>query len=273
MMATPRVPWQSLAFLALLSGCGGGEEDPAPAPTPTSRDEVEATVERVIQSGTAGDTRFSDVAQIFTSKCILCHYPSNASGLDLTHPLDPATGLVNRPTRWPATQAKLLVDPANPLNSFLLDKLIRKNLVPELDGNAMPWLIPSLSPDRIGAIRQWISDGALDDDRFRSTVAPIFGDGVSLGASGGNCAYCHNPNSLFEPDLTHPFDPDVGIVNVPDVGGHLRVAPGAPDESGLVLRIEGNPAGGASMPFHPEPLTAEEIDQVTSWVVAGAPDN
>jgi hypothetical protein len=167
----------------------------------------------------------------------------------------------------------LLIDPTNPLNSFLLDKVIRKNLVPSLDGEAMPWQIPPLDAQQIAAIRQWISDGAPDDARFQATIAPIFGDGVSLGARGGSCAHCHNPNSLFEPDLTRPFDPSVGIVDVSAGGNRVRVAPGMPDDSGLVLRIEGKPAGGAAMPFYAGPLTDAEIDLVVRWVVAGAPQN
>jgi hypothetical protein len=271
MTATLHATYAALALPILLLACGGSDdEDPAA----TSRDEVVSAVERVRQSGGPRTVSFEqDVAPLFLSRCNFCHYPLNPTGVDLTQPFDPGSGIVNRPNSWTRSAAKLLVDPADPLNSFLLDKLLRTNLVPELDGAQMPKLIPPLGSGEIAAIRQWISDGALDDERYRSTVAPIFGDGKSLGASGGSCAHCHNENGLFAPDLTRPFDPDVGVVNVPGGGNRLRVSPGAPDESGLVLRIEQNPAGGASMPFQPEPLLREDLDLVTSWVVAGAPDN
>ena len=228
-------------------------------------------IARVTESGGPLSVSYeSDVEPIFASKCTLCHYSGNATTVDLTQPFDAEFGIVDRETSRARAEARLIVDPSNPLNSFLLDKVIRTNLVPAIDGAAMPWRIPPLAPDKIAAIRQWISDGALDDERYASTIAPIFGDGKTLG---GSCAHCHNPRSLFAPDLTRPFDPEIGIVNVAGSGNVLRVAPGLPDESGLVLRIEGNPAAGASMPFYPEALTTSEIDVVTSWVVAGAPQN
>jgi hypothetical protein len=276
MTATCRAPFLALALAVLLPGCGGaddeGENGQLPEPTPSSREEVVAAIERVSQSGPAEASFENDIAPIFTRRCTFCHYPLNATGVDLTRPFDLATGILRRPSRWPRAEAKLLLDPEDPLNSFLLDKVIRKNLVPSLDGEAMPWQIPALDPQQIAAIRQWISDGAPDDARFQAAIAPIFGDG-SLGASGGSCALCHNSNSLFEPDLTHPFDPVVGVVDVSAGGNRLRVAPGSPDDSALVLRIEGNPAGGAAMPFYAGPLTEAEIDLMVRWVVAGAPQN
>ena len=275
MTATFRAPFLALALAVFLPACGAddeGENGP-PELAPASRDEVAAAIERVSQNGPAEASFENDIAPIFTRRCTFCHYPLSATGLDLTRPFDPGTGILERASRWPRAEAKLLIDPADPLNSFLLDKVIRRNLVPSLDGEAMPWQIPPLAPEQIAAIRQWISDGAPDDARFQATIAPIFGDGVSLGASGGSCALCHNPNSLFEPDLTRPFDPSVGIVDVSGGGSRMRVAPGLPDDSGLVLRIEGNPAGGAAMPFYAGPLTETEIDLLVRWVIAGAPQN
>jgi hypothetical protein len=274
MTASCRAP--TLALVVLLFACAGADDDEngqPPEPTPTSRQDVAAAIQRVNQNGPAEVSFESDIAPIFTRRCTFCHYPLNASGLDLTRPFDPGTGVLQRASSWPRAEAKLLIDPADPLNSFLLDKVIRTNLVPALDGEAMPWQIPSLDPQQIAAIRQWITDGAPDDARFQATIAPIFGDGVSLGARGGSCAFCHNPNSLFEPDLTRPFDPGVGIVEVSAGGDRVRVAPGSPDESTLVLRIEGNPAGGAAMPFYAGPLTETEIDLLVGWVIAGAPQN
>jgi hypothetical protein len=278
MTATCRAPLVALALIVFLCACAGADDDDdengqPPEPTPSSREEVAAAIQRVTQGGPAELSFEHDIAPIFTRRCTFCHYPLSPTGLDLTRPFEPGTGVLQRASRWPKAEAKLLIDPADPLNSFLLDKVIRKNLVPSLDGEAMPWQIPPLDAQQIAAIRQWISDGAPDDARFQATIAPIFGDGVSLGARGGSCALCHNPNSLFEPDLTQPFDRAVGIVDVSAGGDRVRVAPGSPDDSGLVLRIEGNPAGGAAMPFYAGPLTETEIDLLVRWVIAGAPQN
>src|SRR6185295_3560916 len=95
----------------------------------------------------------------------------------------------------------------NVANSFLVDKIERSDLDPLVEGERMPWNIAHLSPDEIMAVRQWITDGAMDDDFFRTSVAPIFGDGMSLATRGGKCGYCHYPGTDTPPDLTHPFDP------------------------------------------------------------------
>ena len=60
-----------------------------------------------------------------------------------------------------------------------------------VDGDIMPWNISPLTAKERDNLRQWISGGALNDSFFKGTVARIFGDGVSLGARGGKCAYCH----------------------------------------------------------------------------------
>jgi hypothetical protein len=78
---------------------------------------------------------------------------------------------------------------------------------------------------------------------------------------------------LFEPDLTAPFDPVRGVVNVAGTGNRPRVAPGDPDGSVLVLKIEGVEEGGVPMPFHPERFSEEDVDALARWIIAGAPDN
>jgi len=68
----------------------------------------------------------------------------------------------------------------------------------------------------MGIIRRakWITDGAKDDAFYQENIATLFGDGKSLGTQGGKCGYCHYENTYQLPDLTHPFDPNVGIVDV-----------------------------------------------------------
>ena len=52
-----------------------------------------------------------------------------------------------------------------------------------------------------------------------------------------------------------------------------RVTPGEPDNSCLVLKIEGsNLASGNTMPPPPSPsLSQEEIDAIREWIAQGAP--
>ena len=51
----------------------------------------------------------------------------------------------------------------------------------------------------------------------------------------------------------------------------LRVAPGDPDNSYLLQKIEGNAAVGGRMPLNQPPLAPEAIAAVRAWIAAGAP--
>lgn len=63
-----------------------------------------------------------------------------------------------------------------------------------------------------------------------------------------------------------PFDPEARDA------GLLRVEPGNPDDSLIVLKLEGPPpAFGSRMPLLGEPLTAEEIQLVRDWITSLGP--
>ena len=54
----------------------------------------------------------------------------------------------------------------------------------------------------------------------------------------------------------------------------FRIAPGDPDNSYLVWKIEGRPEiVGARMPRGRDPLPHEQIDAVRQWIADGAQDN
>jgi hypothetical protein len=54
----------------------------------------------------------------------------------------------------------------------------------------------------------------------------------------------------------------------------MRVAPGNPDASYLVRKLEGAPGiTGQRMPFGGPFLDAAAIQQVRAWIAAGAPNN
>ncbi len=226
-------------------------------------------------SGPKTVTFSHDIVPIFQSNCNSCHHPGNATAVDLTHPFDPATGIVNRPNTWTNASAKLIVDPGNVANSFLIRKVEATDLNPEVEGERMPWNVPRLTAEEIASVRQWIQSGANNDAFYQSTIVLIFGDGVSLGSTSGKCAFCHYPGTGNPPDLTHPFDPAQGVVNVMGVHGKL-VIPGDPDGSILVQKVEAQAAStaiGQPMPYQFNPLSQAQVDTLKSWVTAGAPND
>lgn len=87
---------------------------------------------------------------------------------------------------------------------------------------------------------------------------------------------CHRgPSAPLGLDLSADNAHD-NLVNVPseEVPDLLRVAPGAPDESYLVMKIEGAPGIiGARMPRGRPPLSDEQIQLIREWIAEGAPAN
>jgi hypothetical protein len=62
------------------------------------------------------------------------------------------------------------------------------------------------------------------------------------------------------------------LVNAPSVEAPplLRVAPGAPDASYLIQKLEGTAAVGARMPLNAPPLSSETIATIRQWITNGA---
>ena len=118
-----------------------------------------------------------DVQPIFDAKCVDCHHPGSATKLDLTDVFDPVVGLVNRMNTWLDSPQPLLVEPGHPERSFLVRKIVGADL--DHEGSPMPWMQPRLTEAQIATLTTWITDGALDDDRYRDEVVLIFGDGVT----------------------------------------------------------------------------------------------
>jgi hypothetical protein len=88
------------------------------------------------------------------------------------------------------------------------------------------------------------------------------------------CTHCHSgagaPEGL-ELDAAHSYALLVGVSSNEDPL-LLRVKPGSPDESYLVLKLEGSPGiVGAQMPFGAPPLPQATIDVVRQWITNGAP--
>jgi len=87
------------------------------------------------------------------------------------------------------------------------------------------------------------------------------------------CTHCHSgagaPEGL-ELDAANSYALLVGVSSNEDPG-QLRVKPGSPDNSYLVLKLQGSPGiVGAQMPFGGPPLPQSTIDVVRQWISDGA---
>jgi len=259
-----------LVSLLSLSGCGGGSSS-------SKGEESKATAENAEATQSDENLPVSyirDVQPIFQEKCVYCHHPNNAMKVDLTQPFDPEVGIINRPNSWTKSEKKFLVVPGDPDASSLVWKVEQRDLDPKVDGNYMPWQVPRVTAEELLSMRAWIEAGAKDDETFKTEIAPIFGDGVSLGAKGGKCAYCHYSGASFGPDLTDVFNPKTGAVGVPAVrGGSDRIVPGDAYASILYVRSSAGllPANLTPlMPWRILPLTDEEQATIREWIQNGA---
>jgi methionine-rich copper-binding protein CopC len=87
------------------------------------------------------------------------------------------------------------------------------------------------------------------------------------------CVRCHSgagaPEGLAL-DAAHSYALLVGVPSNEDAG-LLRVKPGVPDSSYIVLKLQGSPGiVGAQMPFGGPPLPQATIDVIRQWITNGA---
>ncbi len=95
------------------------------------------------------------------------------------------------------------------------------------------------------------------------------------------CAVCHDGSQPPSGALPGAMNLSAGnsfasIVNVPSLEqpGLMRVKPGDPDASYLIRKLEGTAGiSGSRMPFGGPFLDQATIDQVRSWIAAGAQNN
>jgi hypothetical protein len=245
-----------------VSACGGEEDD--------------------------GVTYDDDVQVLFSNRCTTCHHAGSPINVDIQNPFNPETGLVNSNNTWaeewpedyatlPSGQYTRNVVPGDPDNSFLMAKLTGElDVIPrDHGGAAMPLQIPRLTEAEVGVLETWITNGAQNDDYFTANVRPIFGaeeDGLFFN---GKCVFCHYEGSSSPNlNLEDPFGPN-GLVDVPTTyrGASVRVVPGNPDESFLMLKVRATAPDsvvGAPMPYSYALLTERQIDTVRQWIVEGA---
>ncbi len=200
-------------------------------------------------------------ANVFTSNCALsgCHTGASAPlGLQL----DEANSFVNIFDQ-PSSEdpGSILIIPGDPDNSYLVRK------IEGTAGSRMPKDLPALSPQKIQAIREWVTNGALGPS-LKSIQRNVF---TPL------CTSCHfglfpAGNMNLEDGLARsnlvgikrPFDPEI------------RVVASDADSSFLIDKLEGNNLGGSRgdrMPFGGLYLDQGSIDALRIWIDQGAADN
>jgi hypothetical protein len=115
-------------------------------------------------------------------------------------------------------------------------------------------------------------DQAAEQVSFAAQVAPVFA---------AKCNDCHHPDNAVKVDLTRPFDPEVGIINRPNTWTRsekkILVVPGDPDASALIWKVEQtdleHKIDGDPMPWHIDPLTDRELENLRQWILQGAQDD
>ncbi len=99
---------------------------------------------------------------------------------------------------------------------------------------------------------------------FGMDVQPIFTNRCALSSCHGDAK---SADMQLSPGLAYS-----NIVNVrsSEDPSFMRIMPGQPDSSYLVMKIEGRQKVGVRMPAIDGPLSAKQIQAVRSWIEAGA---
>ena len=98
----------------------------------------------------------------------------------------------------------------------------------------------------------------------------------------GQCGFCHGlpPNTISNGNFSMGMDQATSyaaLVGKPSMSmkcaGKTLVVPGHPEESLFYLKLLDAPACGDKMPLGGSALTADQLEQVRSWIANGATDN
>jgi hypothetical protein len=118
----------------------------------------------------------------------------------------------------------------------------------------------------LAALAAQAADGPVS---FRQAIVPILKT---------RCAGCHMTGAEAGNMALHPRAAYASLVGVKSTEtGLMRVQPGEPEQSYMLLKLEGRHlekgGAGARMPFAAAPLDPETIALVRRWIAEGAPDN
>lgn len=128
--------------------------------------------------------------------CTTCHNSNDASksyrGLDLATCKGMIAGSTEKPKR------AIFVAGTDPKRDILVRRL-RNNRMPLGAG----FHLPNFTPNYM-AVKNWIADGAKDDDNFNKNVLPLFALDNAFGPATPACTACHNSNQ--EPPSFHELN-------------------------------------------------------------------
>ncbi|WP_217424138.1 hypothetical protein [Magnetospirillum sp. UT-4] len=201
--------------------------------------------------------------------CIVCHGSADPAtsyrGLDLST----CQGIINGSTEPPVR--KIITPGTNPKRD-VLGRMLRNNRMPL----GVKFNVPTDSP-AIHLVKNWISNGAKNDDHFKKSVLPLFSKPNSFAPDTPACIECHMSNQ--EPPSFHELNLSTyeGIMLGADsvakgVNNATKViVPGNPEESGVFQHLVEN-----RMPPGIDPSSERDhpnTQLLFRWVAQGAKCN
>jgi hypothetical protein len=201
---------------------------------------VELVIKRniPIPYATVANLMSSDNAFGPGAACTLCHSSAEPSksyrGLDLTS----CEGLIKGSTEEPA---RALFTPGKDPKKEILGRRLRNNRMPL----GTQFNIP-LDSAPIIAMRDWIANGAKNDDNYKNNIQPLFNTAGVFAPDTPACTDCHmsnqEPPSFHELNLTTYEGVMLGADSVAKgVDKATKVIiPGEPDKSGVYQHLVEN---------------------------------
>jgi hypothetical protein len=127
-------------------------------------------------------------------------------------------------------------------------------------GDQMPLQVPEVSEAKIEAIRDWINDGAPEDQLWT-----VFGE---LYKGAGSCWNCHRGWGEAGPSNTSALQ---ATLLSRSVGGYTLVVPGDASRSLLYLKLVPSEVPfGQAMPLSYSFVSEEDLTGIAAWIDAGA---
>jgi hypothetical protein len=123
-----------------------------------------------------------------------------------------------------------------------------------------------------------LDDGMEPRPPFPPTLSAIHANVFSPTCAPG----CHEAGGIAPFSVKTPAEAYASLVNVPNGEGavdsrgrvFLRVEPGAPSRSYIILKLKGSSQIlGDRMPLGQPPLDRGTIDAIAEWIANGAPDD
>ena len=125
----------------------------------------------------------------------------------------------------------------------------------------------------MGACDEKLSDLTGPTPNLKPTLSSIQSEVFSQ-----RCVGCHTGNGRFLPGVMNLTEGNayaslVGVASI-QKPALQRVAPGDPENSYLIHKVEGRTGiGGQRMPFNGTPLTDGQILVIKRWIELGAPND